>query len=56
MNYQTNEKPDKTIWKNKFRKLLNARPLFTVSLPPLDNLAYFLGHTAVMNTLKYSFM
>ena len=56
INCQTNEKPDKTIWKNYFMKLLNARPLFTVSLPSLDSLAHLLGHMAIMNTCKFSFL
>ena len=29
------------------------RPLFTISLPCLDNLAHFLGHTAFLNPFKY---
>ena len=41
MNYQRFEKPDKTASKNYFRKLLGARPLFTVILLSLDNLAPF---------------
>ena len=57
INCQTNEKPNRKIWKNYFMKLLNyARPLFTVSLQTLDRLAHRLGHTAIMNTLKFSFL
>ena len=56
ISHQTNEKPNKTASKNYFRKLLSARPLFTVSLPPSDNLVHVLGHTATMNLFKYSVM
>ena len=56
MNYQTIEKPDKTASKNYFRKLPNARPLFNVCLPTLDNLAHFLGHMAKIDPFKYSIM
>ena len=52
-NFQADEKHGKTVSKNYFSKLLSVRPLFTVNLPSLDNLAQFLGHTAIM-TLKYS--
>ena len=54
--YQTNEKPNKTALKNYFRKLLSARSLFTVSLPPSDNLVHLLCHTGTMNLFKYSIM
>ena len=54
LNYQTAEKRDKTVSKNYFSKLPSARPLFTVSLPFLDSLAHFLGHTAVMSLFKHS--
>ena len=40
--------------KNYFGKLLNALPLFTVSLPSSDNLAHFLGHMTIKNPFKYS--
>ena len=56
INYQTNKKPDKTASKNYFKKLLSARPIFTVSSPSSDNLAHLLGHTAIMNPFKYLIM
>ena len=42
INCQTHKKPDKMTSKNYFRKLLNAHPLFTVSLPSSNNLVHFL--------------
>ena len=54
LNYQSFEKHDKTTSKNYFRKLLNARPIFTVSLSSLHDLARFLGPTEIMNLIKYS--
>ena len=56
INYQTNEKPDKTVSINYFKKLPSARPLFVISLPCLDNLAHFLGHIAFLNSFEYSIM
>ena len=56
MIYLTDEKPDQTVSKIYFRKLQSARPLFTVSLPCLDNIVNFVGHTAIMNTFKRSIM
>ena len=53
-NYLTGEKPDKTVSKNCFSELPSARPLFTINLPCLDNLVYFLDHTVIMNPFKYS--
>ena len=37
INYQTDEKPDKTYSKNYFSKLPSARRIFTVNLQYLDN-------------------
>ena len=56
INYQTNEKPDKTASKAYFRKLLNERPLFNVNLSSLDNLVHFLGHIAINNPFVHSIM
>ena len=56
IHYQTNEKPDKTVSINYFRKLPSARPPFTVSLPSFDNLAHFFGHTAFLNPFEYSIL
>ena len=54
INYQTNEKPDKTTSKNYFKKQLGARPLLSVNLQPSDNLTHFIDRTTLMNPLKYS--
>ena len=56
INYQNDEKPDKTVPKNYMSKVLNARPFVTLSLPFLDNLGQFLGHTAIMNPFEHSNM
>ena len=53
INYQTDEKPDKTVPKNYLRKVWSARHFVTVSLLSLDNLEQFLGHTAIMNPSKH---
>ena len=55
VNYQSDEKPDKTVSKNYFRKLLSAH-LFTTSLPSLSNFEQFLGYTAILNYSKDSNM
>ena len=56
INHQTHKKSDKTGSKNYLRKLLSARPFFTVSLPSSDSLVHFLGHTVIMNPSKYMIM
>ena len=57
MNYQTYDKPDKMVSKCYLKKLLSARPsFFTFSLLSSDNLVHFIGHTAIMNSFKYSIM
>ena len=56
ISFQTDEKPDKSVSKNYFSKLVSARPLFTTNLPFLDNLVDSLGHRAIMTPLKYSNM
>ena len=56
INYQTDEKPHKMVSKNNFSKISSPRSLSTVNSLPLDNLAHFLGHTAIMNPFKYTNM
>ena len=53
INYQTDEKPDKTVPKSYLREVPSARPFVTVSLPSLDNLGQFLGNTAKMDPFQY---
>ena len=50
INYHPDEKPDKTASKSYFREVQSACPLFTVSLPSLDNLVHFIGHTAIIRS------